>query len=232
MVSLPDELVRDIDVEARRRSTSRSALLAAAARRELARRDPEAVAEAIARSERRFRGAGAFDAAELVRRSEIAECDDAAGRHLGPGQVVSQRRRARGRRGSCARDAARRGDVEGRVIDLALYEMGNVLLRSLGWAGSDVADQLDDLVLICGPPLAMAAEWLRQAAAIGAQHQLTSTTRHGRPRPWLSASHWSVPTPACSTPGSPNLPPQPSNACDCPSKLERSRLFRGRGATP
>ncbi|MHB1487692.1 MAG: ribbon-helix-helix protein, CopG family [Acidimicrobiales bacterium] len=67
MVSLPDELVREIDEEAHRRSMSRSALLAAAARRELARREPDAVAEAIARSERRFRGAGAFDAAELVR---------------------------------------------------------------------------------------------------------------------------------------------------------------------
>jgi metal-responsive CopG/Arc/MetJ family transcriptional regulator len=67
MVSLPDELVRDIDEEARRRSMSRSALLAAAARRELARRDPAAVAEAIARSEQRFRAAGRFDAAELVR---------------------------------------------------------------------------------------------------------------------------------------------------------------------
>jgi ribosomal protein S18 acetylase RimI-like enzyme len=67
MVSLPEDLVRDIDEEARRRSMSRSALLAAAARRELARRDPEAVADAIARSEQRFRDAGAFDAAELVR---------------------------------------------------------------------------------------------------------------------------------------------------------------------
>jgi hypothetical protein len=67
MVSLPEELVRDIDKEARRRSMSRSALLAAAARRELAQRDPEAVAEAIERSERRFRSAGVFDAAELVR---------------------------------------------------------------------------------------------------------------------------------------------------------------------
>lgn len=68
MVSLPDELVRDIDEEVRRRSTSRSAFLAAAARRELARRDPAAVAEAIARSEQRFRAAGGFDAAELVRK--------------------------------------------------------------------------------------------------------------------------------------------------------------------
>ena len=67
MVSLPDELVAELDEEARRRSTSRSALLAAAARRELARRDPIAVAEAIARSERRFLTAGGFEAAELVR---------------------------------------------------------------------------------------------------------------------------------------------------------------------
>jgi len=67
MVSLPDELLRDLDEEARRRSMTRSALLAAAARRELARRDPVAVAEAIARSEERFRAAGGFDAAELVR---------------------------------------------------------------------------------------------------------------------------------------------------------------------
>lgn len=68
MISLPEELLHAIDVEAQRRSMSRSALLAAAARRELTRPDPEAVAEAIARSERRFRGAGVFDATELVRR--------------------------------------------------------------------------------------------------------------------------------------------------------------------
>ena len=68
MVSLPEELVREIDREARRRSVSRSALLAAAARRELARPDPDAVSEAIARSERRFESAGAFEAADLVRR--------------------------------------------------------------------------------------------------------------------------------------------------------------------
>lgn len=72
MVSLPAELLRDIDDEARRRSMSRSALLAAAARSELTRRDPAAVAEAIARSEQRFRAAGGFDAAELVRQDRDA----------------------------------------------------------------------------------------------------------------------------------------------------------------
>jgi hypothetical protein len=67
MVSLPEDLLREIDKEASRRSISRSALLATAARREVARRDPAAVAEAIARSEQRFRAAGTFDAMELVR---------------------------------------------------------------------------------------------------------------------------------------------------------------------
>ena len=71
------------------------------------------------------------------------------------------------------RDATRRGEVESRVIDLAIYEMGNVLLRSLHWSGSDVADQLDDLIVICGVPLAIAGAWFRQAADIGATHGLT-----------------------------------------------------------
>jgi predicted nucleic acid-binding protein len=71
------------------------------------------------------------------------------------------------------RDATKDGEVQARIIDLALYEMGNVLLRTLGWNGSDIADQLDDLIVICGPPLAMAAEWIRRAAAIGETHRLT-----------------------------------------------------------
>jgi len=71
------------------------------------------------------------------------------------------------------REAAAAGEVHARIIDLALYEMGNVLLRGFGWGASDVADQIDDLIVICGPPLAMAAAWLRQAAALGAAHRLT-----------------------------------------------------------
>jgi len=67
MISLPDELLLEIDEEARRRSTSRSSLLAVAARRELSRPDSSAIAEAVARSEARFRRAGSFDATDLVR---------------------------------------------------------------------------------------------------------------------------------------------------------------------
>ncbi len=68
MISLPEDLLSELDNEARRRATSRSALLAAAARRELARREPREVDEAVRRSERRFRTAGTFEAADLVRR--------------------------------------------------------------------------------------------------------------------------------------------------------------------
>lgn len=67
MVSIPADLLERIDTEAKRRSVSRSALLAAAAKRELSRPDPELVAAAIARSEARFRDAGAFESAAMVR---------------------------------------------------------------------------------------------------------------------------------------------------------------------
>lgn len=43
MVSLPDDLLAEIDRVARTRGSTRSGLLADAARRELARRDPEAL---------------------------------------------------------------------------------------------------------------------------------------------------------------------------------------------
>lgn len=66
-VSLPDDLLARVDEEAKRRGTSRSAFLAVAAWRELDRRHPHAVAEAVARAEQRLARAGRFNAAELVR---------------------------------------------------------------------------------------------------------------------------------------------------------------------
>lgn len=67
MISLPDDLLADVDAAVTRRATSRSAFLAQAARLELNRPDPEAIAAAIKRSEQRFADAGPFDAAELIR---------------------------------------------------------------------------------------------------------------------------------------------------------------------
>jgi metal-responsive CopG/Arc/MetJ family transcriptional regulator len=68
MVSLPEDLLEEIDRVARKRSMSRSALLAAAARREIARPSPTEVDEAIIRSEQRFAAAERFEAADQVRR--------------------------------------------------------------------------------------------------------------------------------------------------------------------
>jgi predicted nucleic acid-binding protein len=59
------------------------------------------------------------------------------------------------------------------IMDLGLYEFGNVLLRALRWSADDTADQIDDLLMICGPPLAPAPQWRREAVILAHQHQLT-----------------------------------------------------------
>ena len=58
------------------------------------------------------------------------------------------------------------GDVDAHMLDLATYEVGNVLVRALRWEPAAVADQLNDLHIILGPPLVMTADWLRHAAAL------------------------------------------------------------------
>jgi predicted nucleic acid-binding protein len=59
------------------------------------------------------------------------------------------------------------------LLDLSLYELGNVLIRSLRWTATDVAAQLDDLIAICGPPLVPGMAWHRDAASLAALHGLT-----------------------------------------------------------
>jgi predicted transcriptional regulator len=66
-VSLPDDLLERVDREARRRSTTRSAFLQQAARRELGWADPDTVDAAIERGRAALAGAGRFDSAELIR---------------------------------------------------------------------------------------------------------------------------------------------------------------------
>jgi predicted nucleic acid-binding protein len=71
------------------------------------------------------------------------------------------------------RSAHVNGDLDVHMIDLALYEIGNVLVRALSWDPLDVADQLDDLLAIVGPPLMVSPDWLRQAALLAHQHNLS-----------------------------------------------------------
>ena len=71
------------------------------------------------------------------------------------------------------RSAHVRGQLDAHVLDLAHYEVGNVLIRALGWSAADVADQLDDLYAILGPPLTMSPAWLRSAASLAHTHSLS-----------------------------------------------------------
>lgn len=71
------------------------------------------------------------------------------------------------------RDAHVRGDLDAHVLDLAVYEVGNVLVRALHWDAEEVADQLDDMLAIVGAPLAMTTSWLRDAATLADTHALS-----------------------------------------------------------
>jgi predicted transcriptional regulator len=67
MISIPDDLLERVDREAQRRSTSRSALLAQAARRELGWPDRDLIDAALERGRAALAGAGAFESSELIR---------------------------------------------------------------------------------------------------------------------------------------------------------------------
>ncbi len=71
------------------------------------------------------------------------------------------------------RDAHIRGDLDAHVLDLAIYEVGNVLARALGWPASDVGDPLDDLLAIVGSPITMTQAWLRRAGELAQTHLLS-----------------------------------------------------------
>ncbi len=65
------------------------------------------------------------------------------------------------------------GQLDAHMLDLATYEVGNVLARTLHWEAAAVADQLDDLHAILGPPLVMTPAGLRRAAALAQDHALS-----------------------------------------------------------
>ena len=67
MVSLPADLLTDLDREAARRGSTRSALLALAARRELEQQDPVELDALLEAARSAMRTTGAFEAADLVR---------------------------------------------------------------------------------------------------------------------------------------------------------------------
>lgn len=71
------------------------------------------------------------------------------------------------------RDAHLSDELDAVILDLGLYEVGNVLVRALKWPADEVAGQLVDLQAIVGPPLTMQTAWLRSAAELAAEHGLS-----------------------------------------------------------
>lgn len=67
MISLPDDVLARIDAAVSARSTTRSAFLREAARRELERRGPEEIDAAVARLRESMEGAESFDSTEWFR---------------------------------------------------------------------------------------------------------------------------------------------------------------------
>ena len=69
LISLPADLLADIDQEADRRGLSRSAFMRTAAQRELRWRDRARIKAALARGQAAMAGAGPADAAEEIART-------------------------------------------------------------------------------------------------------------------------------------------------------------------
>ena len=59
------------------------------------------------------------------------------------------------------------------VLDLCVYELGNVLLRPLRLPAAVVAEQVALLRALCGPFVHPAPSWHTAAAVLGGQHGLT-----------------------------------------------------------
>ena len=69
LISMPEDLLADIDREADRRGLSRSALVREAAQREIRWRSPEEIEAALARGQAALAGAGPANAAEEIART-------------------------------------------------------------------------------------------------------------------------------------------------------------------
>ena len=68
--------------------------------------------------------------------------------------------------------AHRDGQLTALILDLTLYELGNVMLRALRWRSAEVVAQLDDIRSICAI-LAPGAIELRLAVELAEAHALT-----------------------------------------------------------
>jgi predicted nucleic acid-binding protein len=65
------------------------------------------------------------------------------------------------------------GRLAMRTTELAVHEVGNVLVLHSGWPAERIASALDLLIEICGDPLALTPEDRRLGAELALAHRLT-----------------------------------------------------------
>ena len=79
-------------------------------------------------------------------------------------------------------DAHAAGTLTAHVLDLTVYELGNLAARALGLSGERVGAILDRLELICGEGLRLSPKARRDAAELAVTHRLT----------FYDAAYWAV----------------------------------------
>jgi len=93
-------------------------------------------------------------------------------------------------------DAARRlreGHLDGvvtiQLLDLAIYEVSNVLIRRRRWPAPAATEAIERLLVLVGPLILLDPAWLRDALALAEQHSLSGYDAH-----WAAAArHLGVP---------------------------------------
>lgn len=69
--------------------------------------------------------------------------------------------------------AHRTGVVNAHLLDLGLYELGNVLVRALNRTAEQTSSVLEAARMLCGPPLTLDAAGFSRTAELACQHDLT-----------------------------------------------------------
>jgi len=59
------------------------------------------------------------------------------------------------------------------LLDLAYYELGNVLLRRRGWRAEEVAEQMQELNDVVAGVLPVSAAWTGEAATLAERYGLS-----------------------------------------------------------
>lgn len=83
------------------------------------------------------------------------------------------------------RDAHVDGSAIVGVLDLALYELSNVLLRRRRWSAADAGDQMEDLLILLGSVVRLDLAWLREALVLAERHGLSGYDAH-----WSAAARY------------------------------------------